>query len=98
MVKQIERETEKYLTERVKTLGGMSIKLHGIVIAGLPDRLILLSNGRLFFAEIKSEGKTPRLLQQVMMRKIQSLGFTVEVIDTKEQIDKILKSYENENE
>ena len=96
MIKQIERETEKYLTEQVKALGGMSIKLHGIAIAGLPDRLILLDKGRLFFAEIKSEGKVPRLLQQVMIRKIQSLGFTVEVIDTKDQIDKILKRYENE--
>lgn len=93
---QIESEKvlERKLNSGVKKLGGLSFKFVPLLISGIPDRIILLPGGRIFFAEIKTTKKKPRKLQTFWINKIRKLGFRVEVIDTSEQIDKILTEYE----
>mgnify|MGYP003647341831 CR=1 FL=1 len=81
-----EKANEKLLNEEVKKLGGWAIKLSAAFISGLPDRLILLPGGILYFVEMKSERKKPSAIQKIIHRKLAGLGFTVEVIDTKEKV------------
>lgn len=99
MVKKSRRvESEKTLERRlgseVKKLGGWTLKLLSTHITGLPDRLCLLPEGRIFFAEIKTTKKDATLIQKVIHRKLRKLGFRVEVVDTTNQIIEILKDYE----
>ena len=89
-----EKYLEKKLSVRVKQLGGWSVKLVCVHVTGLPDRLCLMPGGRLFFAEIKTTKKKPKKIQLLIHNKIRKLGFEVYVIDTSEQIENILKQYE----
>lgn len=50
-----ESRIERKLCEGIKRLGGRAYKLVSPGCAGLPDRLICLPNGAVFFAELKTE-------------------------------------------
>ena len=89
-----EKVIEQYFVAEVKRLGGIALKLNSTSMKGLPDRLILLPNGVLFFAELKATGKKARHLQRFIHQKLQSLGFIVYVIDSKAQVKKIVKDLE----
>lgn len=88
-----EKLIEKTLNKEVERLGGWSLKLPCVYVAGLPDRLVLLPGGVLFFAEIKSTGKKPNPVQTLIHKRLRGLGFNVYVIDTLEGLYKILNDY-----
>lgn len=92
---EIEREStlEKRLSSEIKKLGGWSLKMLSNHISGLPDRVVLLPGGLIFFAEIKTTKEKPRKIQRVIHAKLRRMGFRVEVIDNSKQITDIIKSY-----
>lgn len=87
-----ESTIESNFVKQVKAMGGMAIKLISPNFAGLPDRLVLLPHGRMFFVELKATGQKPRPLQIVVHRKLRELGFTVYVIDSNEKVKELLQS------
>ena len=91
-------ESEKLLEQKLKTgvesLGGIYLKLLPDFMTGLPDRLCLIPQGKVIFVELKTTKKKPRKIQLVMIGKIRKLGFRVEIIDTSEQIKKLISEYE----
>lgn len=96
--KSIMRESsiEKRLVTEVERVGGWCLKLPAIHNAGLPDRLCLFPGGEVVFVELKAFGKKPRKIQILMHQKLKALGFRVEVVDTPEQIKKIINEYEEQ--
>ena len=82
----IEKQIENTLTMAVNKNGGIALKLVCPSFAGMPDRLILLPDGHIGFAELKASGKKPRPLQLSRHRLLRELGFPVYVIDDPEQI------------
>ena len=56
----MEKTVEVYLRNRVKAAGGLALKLVCPGWTGVPDRLILLPGARVYFAETKDLGKTPK--------------------------------------
>ena len=56
----------------------------------MPDRMVLLPNGRICFVEVKAPGEKPRPLQLSRHRLLRRLGFLVYVLDNAEQIGGIL--------
>ena len=87
-----ESTIESNFVKQVKAMGGMAIKLISPNFAGLPDRLVLLPHGRMFFVELKATGQKPRPLQIAVHRKLRKLGFTVYVIDSNEKVKELLQS------
>lgn len=86
-----EKKLERLLCTKVKNeLKGWAIKLLPFQVAGLPDRMVLLPGGKMFFVEVKTTGEKTRPIQNVIHRKLRRLGFTVEVVDTTEQINEII--------
>ena len=81
-----EKANERLLNAEVKKLGGWAVKVPAAFISGLPDRLVLLPGGHLYFVEMKSEGKKPSPIQKVVHKKLKRLGFEVWIIDTKEKV------------
>lgn len=77
-----EKSYEAALVRCVKKAGGACLKMHVFDFAGLPDRIILLPHGRVYFAEIKSPGEKPGRLQRFWLRKLEKMGFTVFVVDS----------------
>ena len=85
-----ESDIEKRLCKAVKNCGGMAIKMVSPSMDGLPDRIILLSKGRVCFTELKAPGKKPRPLQLKRKEQLEMLGFKVYIIDSMEQIGEML--------
>lgn len=85
-----ERTIEAKLRQKVKQRGGLCLKFTSPGTDGVPDRIILLSNGKMAFAETKAPGKELRPLQKTRKRQLESLGFKVYVIDNTEMIGGVL--------
>lgn len=87
-----EKDTEPYLCDRVKQLGGRAYKFISPGCAGVPDRIVILPGGRIFFVETKSEGRTSTALQRKIQRELRKLGCTVySDIDTKQKVNEIMR-------
>lgn len=87
----LEKTIENKLTLAVKKAGGIAVKFVSPSFAGMPDRLVLLPDGVIAFAELKAPGKKPRPLQEARHRLLRRLGFQVYVIDSEEQIGGMLR-------
>ena len=85
-----EKHVEQKLSQAVKTLGGMSIKIVSPGLNGLPDRLIILPGGRIAFAELKAPGQKPRPIQTHRHNQLTNLGVPVHTIDHPNQIPGVL--------
>lgn len=87
----METTVEQYLRKQVKKAGGLALKLVCPGFTGVPDRMILMPGGRVFFAETKDKGKTPRPRQRRVHDRLKELGFTVFVPDTKAAVDHMME-------
>jgi hypothetical protein len=85
-----EKTIEQKLTLAVKKHGGIAPKFVSPGFDGMPDRLVILPDGVIAFAELKAPGKKPRPLQLARHRLLRSLGVRVYVIDSEEQIGGML--------
>ena len=85
-----EKLIENKLSSEVKKAGGIALKFVSPGFNGMPDRLVLLPEGHIAFAEVKAPGKKPRPLQASRHRLLRSLGFSVYVIDDSDQIGGML--------
>lgn len=77
---------EQTFIKAVADSGGVAFKFTSQTMNGVPDRLVLLSQGKCAFVELKAPGKQMRLLQRKRRLQIESLGFPVFCIDSIEQI------------
>ncbi|MEG0387984.1 MAG: VRR-NUC domain-containing protein [Niameybacter sp.] len=84
----LEKQIEQYLTKKVKSLGGMSLKLTCLI--GIPDRLVLLPEGRCIFVELKAPGESPRKIQLKRIQQLRVLGFKVYVADSYQRVDEVI--------
>lgn len=84
-----EKQIENKLSMAVKKRSGLCEKWNSGT-AGWPDRIIIMPDGKIAFAELKAPGKKPRPLQMSRHKALMKLGFRVYVIDSTEQIGEIL--------
>ena len=86
-----EKTLERKLTEAVKAMGGIAPKFVSPGFDGMPDRLVLLPNGKCGFVEVKRHGEKPRPLQVARHGLLRRLGFKVYVLDQAGQIGEVLR-------
>lgn len=85
-----EKIVEEHLVKAIRLMGGLAPKFVSPGFDGVPDRLLLLPNSRMAFAELKAPGKQLRPLQKRRKRQLEALGFRVFVIDNTDQIGGVL--------
>jgi len=85
-----EKLLEKKLREEVKKLGGLAIKFTSPSFTGLPDRIVLMPVRRIWFAEIKTTGKSLNPRQKIVKAFLEGLGFPVAVIDDETSLENFL--------
>lgn len=85
-----EQNIELFLIKHVRLKRGLCMKMNSITMNGLPDRLVLLPEGKMFFAELKAPGKKPRPEQVRVHESLRRLGFDVRVIDSTAKVKEIL--------
>jgi hypothetical protein len=83
----LERDIEKALVRKVKSLGGIAEKFTSPAKRSVPDRLVTLPGGRIIFCELKRPGGKPTDAQKRDHLKRRLLGCDVRVIDNFELID-----------
>lgn len=81
---------ERQLVQTVGNMGGLALKFVSPGMAGVPDRLLLLPDGKIAFVEMKAPGKKPTSLQRMRHGQLRDLGFRVFVIDSMEKIGGML--------
>ena len=70
--------------------GGLAWKFTAPGTSGVPDRIVLLRDGKVGFVEVKAPGKKTRPIQERRLRELRQLGFYAAVIDGVEQIGGVL--------
>ena len=83
----LEKDIEKALCKKVKSLGGTAEKFVSPSRRSVPDRLITLPGGRIIFVELKNTGKKPTHAQARDHARRRALGCDVRVIDSFEMIE-----------
>ena len=92
-----ERDVERRLVKAVKDRGGMCAKWVSPGLDRVPDRIVLLPEGRIGFGELKAPGERPRPLQIARMEQMKRLGYKCFVCDHIELIDGILNEIQKED-
>ena len=80
----LERTIELKFVKEVKKAGGIALKLVCPGYIGMPDRLVLMPRGKMFFSEMKAPGQKPRPVQVKRHEMLRNLGFKVYVVDSLE--------------
>ena len=88
-----EKAIEAYLVRRVKEMGGICLKYSNPNMAGYPDRICVMPEGRTFWVELKSEGEKPRPLQMAQMKSLRQRGHKVYTVSSREMVDVVLALY-----
>lgn len=86
-----EKGVETYLRNRVKAMGGKAYKFVSPGNDGVPDRMVCLPGGVVFFIETKAPGKMSTPLQRFQQKQMRELGLDVYAdVDSREKVDAIL--------
>lgn len=86
----LEKEIEKKLVKGVQKISGFCFKWVSPGRDGVPDRIILLPEGKIIFAELKTEKGKLSGRQEFMIKLIRALGFDVRVIYGMPQVNELL--------
>lgn len=89
-----EKDIERILIREVRKRNGLALKFISPGINGVPDRLVLLQDGRMAFIELKAPGRKMRPIQIKRKRQLEALGFLFYCIDRKDQIGGLLDEVE----
>ena len=85
--KILERDVEKALIKKVKSLGGLCEKFVSPQKRSVVDRVVTLPGNRIIWVELKAPGKKPTDAQNRDHEKRRALGCDVRVIDTMVGVD-----------
>ncbi len=96
-----ESTVERYLTRRVREIGGEVRKVSWVGRRGAPDRLVMLprhclrtgpfSSCYTIWVELKAPGEKPRVSQEREHKRMRAMSQTVVVIDSIEGVDGLLR-------
>lgn len=87
---------ENYLKTQAEKQGFLCLKFTSPGTSGVPDR-VLIGYGHTIFVETKRTGGTLRKLQEKITEKMVNHGATVYVIDTKQDVDRLLQLLQQSN-
>lgn len=81
-----ESAVERRFKERVKRLGGYTIK-SSTMTAGMPDRIVLLPGRPVMLVELKQDGKHRSDIQIVWHDRLEAIGHPVLTLTGKAEVD-----------
>jgi hypothetical protein len=87
----IENDVEKYLIRQVKAIDGLCWKWVSPGRRGVPDRIVVLPGGGIYFVELKAPGKTERPDQVLVQKKLRGMSCVVySSVDSKDAVNAIV--------
>lgn len=91
-----ESQIENYLKREIEKLGGLCLKFVSPGNKGVPDRIIILPNGQIIFAELKTEKGKLSALQVKMQETLNKLNCRALVLNSKPSVDKLVVELRDE--
>lgn len=85
-----ESTLERILVREVERIGGKAPKWVSPGNRGVPDRIVILPDGRTVYVEMKAPGKSLGLLQEKWAKTLRGLGHKVYKIDSREEIARFI--------
>lgn len=87
----LERDIEKYLVKKIKSIGGLSYKWTSPSVRGVPDRIVIYKS-KVLFVELKAPNRKNNLsaLQEFQINKLKENGAKVLVVASKEEVDSLV--------
>lgn len=86
-----EREIEKHLVDRLDAIQIRCMKFVPDQLPGMPDRLVLLPDGRVLWVELKTTGGRLSELQKFRHAELRDAGHDVVVVWSKGQVDELVQ-------
>lgn len=86
-----EKSVERRLVEGVKRAGGLCLKFISPGKAGVPDRVIIAPDGRVVFAEVKTEAGKLSKIQEHMIDELRKCNANVRVLYGLKDVMKFLE-------
>ena len=93
-----ERDVESYLVDELKKVGYPCLKFVPDGKVGMPDRVVLLPDGRVLWVELKTDNGRLEEIQKVQHKKLRDFGHRVVVIWNRDEADKLIEEIKNEPE
>ena len=93
-----ESRLERHLDYLVKTHGGFTRKKVYQGRTGAPDRQVFMPNGAIYFVEMKAPGEKPRPNQVAELTLLDSMGFSVWVIDSMDGVNDFIRHITGKND
>lgn len=76
----LERDVEKKLTDLTRQAGGKSYKWVAPGNRGVPDRILILPGGRIYFVELKTDSGRLTAIQIRQQKRLKELGANVRTL------------------
>ncbi|MDZ7789751.1 MAG: VRR-NUC domain-containing protein [Xanthomonadales bacterium] len=86
-----EKTIEQHLVRRVRESGGLALKFTSPNRRNVPDRIVLMPGGLVVFVELKAAGRKATAAQAREHERLRSLGFWVEVLDSKDGVERFIE-------
>lgn len=86
-----EREIEKKLRLGVINKGGECYKWTSPNNRGVPDRIVIMPGGKVYFVEVKAEDGKLSPVQKAQLRRLNKLGCRVRVLYGLAEVDSFLQ-------
>jgi len=93
-----EAKVEKYLHAEVSKLGGTTRKFVSPGRVGVPDRIVILKGGKIWFVEVKTFGNIPSLSQNREICRLKTFGCNATFVAGKEGVDRFIEKITTTNE
>lgn len=90
-----EQKIERRLKKEIELIGGKALKFVSPGVSGVPDRIVLLPEGRIIFVELKAPGEKLRPIQETRKKQFEKLGFIVKVIDSLDGVSSFITEVKN---
>lgn len=84
-----ESGTERYLRQRLAEHGGECIKVGH---SGWPDRVVVMPGNRHYWVELKASTGSAMVRQRKRLERLQNLGCTAFILDSKVAVDQFVRS------
>ena len=68
----------------------MALKFTSPSVAGVPDRIVLLPTGKIYFVELKREDGKLSPIQNYVFKQFEKLGFSVRVLRSFKEVDEFI--------
>ena len=87
-----EKAIEGYLVKKVMEIGGLSWKFSSTSQNGVPDRIVIMPNGRIAFVELKSSQGRLSVIQEHVLVKLKKMNCEVHIIKSRTGVSKLISS------